>query len=103
MVIPGYVPGGYEFAEVTQTDQTITSRYKNAAGDTIEIQQSGLNREIQVDDDNSYVTEIAGRKAYVVDSGEYKAVIFNNDWNSFILYGKIDASELIIMAESMLN
>jgi hypothetical protein len=103
IVIPDYLPKGYELAEASQDGLLITSRYENEAGDAIEIRQDTLNVQIGAMQGAATETEIAGRTAYIIDTPEDKAVIFSNDWNSFVISGDIDVSELLIMAESILE
>jgi hypothetical protein len=103
IVIPDYLPKGYELAEASQDGLLITSRYENEAGDAIEIQQDTLKVQIGAMQIVVTETEIAGRTAYIIDTPDEKAIIFDNDWNSFFISGDIDVSELLIMAESILE
>lgn len=103
IVIPDYLPKGYELAEASQDGLLITSRYENEAGDEIVIRQDTLKMQADVMQGMVTETEIAGRTAYIIDTPEDKAVIFSNDWNSFFISGDIDVSELLIMAESILE
>jgi hypothetical protein len=51
---------------------------------------------------NAYETQVAGRTAYVSEDKE-SVVVFNNDWNSFIISGGAPVGDLLAMAESILQ
>lgn len=105
MVEPKFVPVGFELIE-TQVEGDgiiIMSLYQNEAGGYIRIQQLPLSSSIGVDNENAYETEIGGRTAYVSGRGDESTVVFNNDWNCFIITGSAPAEDLIAVAQSMLE
>ena len=105
MVEPGFIPYGFELIETKVEGEgvMIMNLYENEAGDTIRIQQLSLSSSIGVNNDNAYEIQIAGRTAYVSEHGDENTVVFNNDWNCFIISGMAPAEDLIAMAESMLE
>ena len=102
-VVPGYLPNGYRFVEANIDGVYIVSRYENEDGDEITIQQGPLNVEITVSQAQTAPVEIAGRTAYIITVEDNITVIFNDDSSSYILDGDIEVSQLLIIAESMLN
>ena len=103
IVLPGYLPKGFELVETNKKNLMIKSRYENEAGAFITIEQNVLNSHINANSDSFSETEIAGRTVYFLEDDEFNVVIFNNEMNSFILSANIDISELLIIAESMLS
>jgi len=103
IVLPGYLPDGYELVKADTDGTVIVSQYKNEAGDEITIRQGSLDVQVGVMQTDAVQTQIAGRTVYALDQNGKKIVIFNNDWYSFVIRGDMDVSELLIIAESMLK
>jgi len=103
VVIPDYLPCGYELVNTDAKGTSITSVYENEAGNTLIIHQSPLEIQINVMQDGGSQTQVAGRTVYFVENEGSNTVIFNNDWYSFMIYGGVDVSEMLIIADSMLD
>ncbi len=103
MVIPDYLPRGYELVKTDVDGQLILSQYENEAGNSISIQQTPLDTHIEATQDGAYQMQIAGRTVYVIDQADYKTVIFSNDWYCFIIFGEVELSDLLAITESILT
>ncbi len=104
MTVPGFIPYGFKLIETQEEGDgiIIMCLYENEAGEQIRIQQLPIDANIGVDNDNAYETQVAGRTAYVSEEKE-SVVVFNNDWNSFIISGMAPVEDLLAMAESILQ
>ncbi len=104
IVLPGYLPKGFDLIEAKGNEGCITSLYENGSGGSVSISQLPLSggMDIGVDQEHSYEVEIAGRKAIVVEADGCADVFFCNDEYSFEIFGNIEVSQLLIVAESML-
>ena len=102
MIVPGYIPDGYRLTDAYQDGPRVVSQYQDAAGNIIMIEQNVPNPQIVVSK-NSCEVEIAGRKGFVTTTEGYNTVICNNDMHCYFISGTIDASELLVIAESFMN
>jgi|AGTN01.2.fsa_nt_gi hypothetical protein len=105
IVLPKYTPEGFEMIETTELNGHYVSRYENGAGDIITIDQlSGGGSSDTTDPEYTYQTKIAGRSAVVLDCPSEKKIIFYDNSYLFTISGNTtDISELLMMAESMLE
>lgn len=104
IILPGYLPKGFNLIEAKGKEGCMTSLYENGSGGSVSISQFPLRggMDIGVDQEHSYEVEIAGRKAIVVEADGCADVFFCNDEYSFEIFGNIEVSQLLIVAESML-
>lgn len=109
LVVPSYIPEGYELEEKNRIGIIYNSIYKNSNNDMIKIEQINGSGNTTADTEKkpSYETEIMGHKIFVTEckgsEGKRKnLLVFNNDLFRFSISGNINISELLKIAESML-
>ncbi len=106
IIMPRYLPDGFELVEAKEQGGEFNSRFENAVGDFIDIRQYTMDGSIDigVDPSVSYQTTISGREAIVTDVEGFKQIIFNNEsYCFFVRSEKVEISELQMLAESILT
>lgn len=105
MVMPGYIPDRFKLEQAYKSESLYVSEYKDASGKVIKIQQGVYLKSLTVDDDGlgSYQTKIMDKAAYVAINKDINSIYFNSNAYGFSIYGDIDSSELIKIAESILE
>ena len=106
MVLPGYMPEGYVLTEVEKTESGLyTSIYTNSSDNIIKIEQGNFVAHFSADNENedAYQAEFMGTEIYVVEHDEMNMVFFNGNYYSFSIWGNIEISELLAIAESVLK
>jgi hypothetical protein len=106
MVVPGYMPSGYDMSpKIVKTGGIYTSKYVNSDNNTITLVQkdSSINATVDSDGVTAYATNIKGVEAFVSENVEKNIVLFNYGTKGFLISGKIDVSELVKIAESIIE
>lgn len=100
---PGYIPVGYKQSDIQNYDKLWLIHFVNDNGDIIELLQSELDPDFQVDTEGATTLEINinGAKGILVSKEDVKILLWFTDTNNFYIKGKLDQKEIVTMAESL--
>lgn len=101
--VPGYLPAGYQLSTAHKNGMGYYSEYKNAAGDTMELDQLYINISLHVDTEDAVVENVTVGEyagiAYFVKGTQN--IIWDNGSSAFHLRGSIALADLMQVATSL--
>ncbi len=94
---------GYKQSDIQNYDKLLLIHFVNENGDIIELLQSELDPDFQVDTEGATTleTNINGSKGILVSKEDVKILLWFTDNNNFYIKGKLDQKEIVTMAESL--
>jgi hypothetical protein len=104
VVVPSYIPEGYRLKEIQNIGEQKTSIYENQSGDLFRINQYKDSASVKIDNEGEKLNEVDlyGTKALVTE-GKVNKIVFSKDKYIFMIEGKIEVSEIIKIAESIIK
>ena len=102
---PEYLPPGYELVKVDDESIMITVLFENEASEQVILSQARLpvNTHIDTEDAHVWEIEIKGFPGILSVKPEKTIILWRNDLWEFILSGPVDKSEILRMAESLVQ
>lgn len=109
IIEPEYIPEGYTLQklDIMPGNMGGISIYSNKSGNEFQVMQDNGTPSITIDNEGAktYEKYIDGIKILVIENNvkKFNHVLFNKGTATFSIFGKIDVSELIKMAESLIK